>query len=582
MSSKLARRLHRRLIRRIIPIALVLSCGGSGAEKDPSHTTGKSDTLTKPHVPTTTTRTDGPKDTFAYKKQLGVARRAPRPNGLTAWPTNTGPHLDSLEPVGALPGSALNPQKMLRARRRDRPLWINVYGPNYISILDIAKGDKGQIFLCSGTEGLFILDGREPAKMTRTHHLYPESLAKEAKSSLTGGQRCQALAYEGGTVYASHRGDSFAPKAYLAAYDLSAAVPKLTGLAVSEEDAFGALAVRDGRVYVGRFDQGLAVMKPEGTSFTTLSTVDVGGAVWDLTIAGDHLFVAAGVKGLVVLSLSAADKPTVVGGLTTGSYVRNLAVDPKNKRAYLTSGTDGLQVVDISDPARPRLLGSVDTPGLARAVAFHGTQVFVADWHELRVYDTSDPKKITQVGSKKITNGRSHSLTVSVMVRRDEVFVGDWFGLHVFRFHPDRKEAPDIYFDPAAVDFGNPGDGEQVERSLRIENHGNAPLAISGVTTLDGAFSVRPPVKRTVAPGGGTVYQLQLNDPKRRPVATRLFIETDDPDEGTSQLALQSNLQPNQPGAPAPEVVAQLLNGKEWKLSQQRGHPVLLAYFATF
>jgi hypothetical protein len=476
----------------------------------------------------------------------------------------------------------LNPAQVLSAPRAERPLWINSYGADYIQLLDIAQGERGQIFLCSGTEGLFVVDGAKPSALTRSHHLYPEQLAKEAKTSLTGGQRCQSLAYADHTIYASHRGDSFAPKAYLVAYDLSGATPRRTGLAISEDETFGALAVHDGRVYVGRFDQGLAVMKPREGSFSTLKTLDLGGSVWDLAVADGRLYVAAGAKGLVVLDLKTPNAPIVVGNLTTGSYVRNLTVDPKAKRAYLTSGTDGLQIVDISDVRQPRLLGSVDTPGLARAVAFHGALVFIADWHELRVYDTSDPKKIVQVGSKKITNGRSHSLTVSVMVRGDELFVGDWFGLHAFRIHPKNTAAPDIYFDPAAVDFGNPGDGESVARTVRVENHGRKDLSIHRVMTQDKAFSVAPPLKRTIAPGASTVFHLKLEDPKRRPVATRLIMESDDPDEATSALALHSNLQPNQPGALAPEVVAQLLDGREWKLSEQRGQPVLLAYFATF
>ena len=48
------------------------------------------------------------------------------------------------------------------------------------------------------------------------------------------------------------------------------------------------------------------------------------------------------------------------------------------------------------------------------------------------------------------------------------------------------------------------------------------------------------------------------------------------------EVPLVGNAPGRSPGQRAPDVVVDLPDGSRWKLSEHRGHTVLLAYFASF
>ena len=59
-------------------------------------------------------------------------------------------------------------------------------------------------------------------------------------------------------------------------------------------------------------------------------------------------------------------------------------------------------------------------------------------------------------------------------------------------------------------------------------------------------------------------------------------VSSNDPDEATIDFAVEAGVDDPFIGQPAPDFVLQDLDGKSYKLSDQLGHPVVLAYFATW
>ena len=75
--------------------------------------------------------------------------------------------------------------------------------------------------------------------------------------------------------------------------------------------------------------------------------------------------------------------------------------DSANNRLYAAVGDLGLYVLDISKPEAPALLGSINTPNVARDVAFQDKLVFLSDGfpNAVRAIDATQPAAMKEVGS---------------------------------------------------------------------------------------------------------------------------------------------------------------------------------------
>lgn len=129
-----------------------------------------------------------------------------------------------------------------------------------------------------------------------------------------------------------------------------------------------------------------------------VGSISISDLLGGFAVSGDHIFIAGGSSGLLVVDLSNPANPTVVGSYDTPGYAINVAVD--GSYAFVADETDGLVILNISNPASPTLLGSVDTPGTARSVAVDGNYAFVADQSGgLQVVNITNPASPTLIGS---------------------------------------------------------------------------------------------------------------------------------------------------------------------------------------
>lgn len=165
----------------------------------------------------------------------------------------------------------------------------------------------------------------------------------------------------------------------------------------------------DGRVFAG--NRGTCTITVTNGAFTAriggevqdfspqaLSFVSIPGYANDVAVTADHAWVAAGSRGLQVVSLSADRRtPSVLASLALPGNAN--AITLVGNRAYIAAGTTGLHVVDISAPATPRLLGSFNTGGNALGVKIVGGTAFIANGSNLRVLNVANPAAIISVST---------------------------------------------------------------------------------------------------------------------------------------------------------------------------------------
>jgi len=201
-----------------------------------------------------------------------------------------------------------------------------------------------------------------------------------------------------------------------------------------------AVAVEGNYAYVvGRGSGGLHIIDVSDPGIPTLvGSCDTPGLAFDVAVAGDYAYVAAGDEGLHVIDLSEPGSPSVVvsydppgpalGVVVAGSY------------AYVAAGDEGLRIIDVSTPRSPTEVGLYSPQGLvANGVALQGEYAYVADgrydfshhYGGLAVIDVSTPEFPTAVSFYGVTPGMRWASTGVVAVAGDRAyFAVEWRGAY--------------------------------------------------------------------------------------------------------------------------------------------------------
>ncbi|MBI4512200.1 MAG: DUF1573 domain-containing protein [Deltaproteobacteria bacterium] len=444
-------------------------------------------------------------------------------------------------------------------------------GSTFVEILEVRARDDDRLFFCTGVRGLQVVDISRPSKMSTLHQL---------ASSLGSAQypRCQHLAWDGDIVYVTNRGDEIQPQAFVAAFDIGQSPPREIATYRKPGRTFEGIAAAGGRVYLAMHKDGLAVLEREGGTISERGVATGLVNAWGVAAAGAHVYVADGAGGLAIIDASDPRAPRVVGRVETGGAAQSVFID--GAVAYVAAGAAGLVVVDVRDPAIPAVLASVDTPGSALQVAVAGGRAYVADWNDVRVFDVSNPAAPRLTATERIDTGEAFPRVLGVGAKDDVAFVGEWTGLYSYRFVPGR-DAPDVAFSERELEFGTVPSGGADAIALIVENEGTAPLVAWSIEAQGSALSVDRP-QLVLPPGGRQAVEITFRPDSAAQMTGRLVVRSDDPDEPTRFLPIVGNRGGLGVGDPAPEVRVELQSGGEWKLSEQAGKTVLLAYFATF
>jgi hypothetical protein len=113
----------------------------------------------------------------------------------------------------------------------------------------------------------------------------------------------------------------------------------------------------------------------------------------DVAVSGAHAYVAAQDSGIVVIDISDARSPRIVGKAITPAAALDVAVI--DGHAYVAAGDSGLVVIDVANPASPLIVGRIRTPYPAVQVAAAGQYVYLGELKEaqgvVQVIDITNP-----------------------------------------------------------------------------------------------------------------------------------------------------------------------------------------------
>lgn len=349
-------------------------------------------------------------------------------------------------------------------------------------------------------------------------------------------------------------------------------------------DAVEGVALAAGRVYVGLRGAGIVVLEPDGMGGMTQVGAVAGAGVdaRGLVARDGTLFVAQGKYGLSTYDI-AGDDPVELATLGLGGLATQLSLS--GERAHVATLT-GIAIVDVADVAAPELLGQVETPGAALAVAVDadgaGDVAHVADWNELRSWDTTDPILPRALAAERPPTAAARSRIRGVAVLDDgRVVAGEWSGLHVYarQEQPDGCPAPEILLSREVLRF-DPLEGvSSRDELLLVENEGPGVLEVTDIVTSDPA--VQPDVTAfEVAPGASAPVEVLLTSDAA--LKGTLTFHTNDPDEPMLVLPWETADFKRDVGDDPPALFMVDLDANVWRTSDVVEHVTLLAYFATW
>ncbi len=171
-----------------------------------------------------------------------------------------------------------------------------------------------------------------------------------------------------------------------------------SGVDLPDRDAHDVVIVGS-HAFVANQGAGLIVVDvSDADNPVVVGSIDTPGLATGVAFAGSHVFVADGDAGLQVIDITAPTAPAIVGAVDTPGSAGDVAV--AGSYAMVADGASGLQVVDVADPAAPSITGTVDTPGNALGVTLAGSYAYVADGAPgLQVINIADPAVPVVVGS---------------------------------------------------------------------------------------------------------------------------------------------------------------------------------------
>lgn len=179
---------------------------------------------------------------------------------------------------------------------------------------------------------------------------------------------------------------------------------------------------------------------------TIEANVPLGSPPHDVVVRGDLLYVATE-HGLRILSIAGNPvSPTIVGGLPSNAAWRSQGLDVAGNHVYLAGQRAGLVVVDVSNAAAPRIVGQKAVYGGLWDVSVKGNVVYGASFAgELYVFDVTNPTApsiarviglpawansaddafyLEKLRAGTMTNGTAKLTGVSVV--GDSLFAVDW------------------------------------------------------------------------------------------------------------------------------------------------------------
>ncbi len=159
------------------------------------------------------------------------------------------------------------------------------------------------------------------------------------------------------------------------------------------------LFVQDSFCYASVDESEFAVLYvSDPTNITKVGHYDIVSGI-NICCINNTAFVADYTAGLLILDISNASNPQLIGMYNDGDIVRG--IDVEDNIVYASCGTDGgFKTIDANDPSNPVLRGEYQNISRGIGVVKKDDYVFVCDYDEgLKILDVKNPLNPTLCGS---------------------------------------------------------------------------------------------------------------------------------------------------------------------------------------
>ena len=169
------------------------------------------------------------------------------------------------------------------------------------------------------------------------------------------------------------------------------------------------------RVYVASNEVGLQIFDiGNPASPILLGRLPTTGRAWDVWVDGANAFIADRDLGLVVADVSTPAQPRQVGALAWSEKPMAEVLDGAGECVYIAAGVDGMIVVDVSDPRQPTPTFRYD-PGLdsyGEGVVVEGETLYLSmndspssEQNGLHIFDLRQPCSPRLISSHSLPDG---------------------------------------------------------------------------------------------------------------------------------------------------------------------------------
>ncbi len=240
--------------------------------------------------------------------------------------------------------------------------------------------DDTHAYLAAGEAGLRVVDISDPTAPVETGFLDTPGYADDIV--LAGG-----VAYLGdGTSLRIIDVANPAGPMEIGFHPTASAYEEIVGL-----DVAGNLAYLVTQRISGGGTKGLRVIDvSDPAAPVEIGFLDTFNEAYDVSVSGDHAFVAARTAGLRVIDVSDPANMVEVGFANPDEWI--YGVEIHDQTAYLATWWDGLVLMDVTVPASPARINRHDTRGISDLVTAAGDMAYLNLFGErLHFLDVSSP-----------------------------------------------------------------------------------------------------------------------------------------------------------------------------------------------
>ncbi len=449
--------------------------------------------------------------------------------------------------------------------RDNTPSLGTVRPPGLVHILDIET--RGSIAFAGGTGGLWIIDIGRSTSPVMLGQFRP---GRSSRSRNEGGQ-IYGLAVSGNLVFCCER-----TRGLEVVTVANPAAPTLVGQTYryNGDRSYEHALVNGIYLYLAAHEHGVEVVDIRNPQQLRHVGESKTANAFALALSGAHLYVADGATGLTVVDVSKPASPETITTVGTSGMAIDVVVN--GQYAYVAVGSSGMDVFDISNPTQPTFAANYHVDGFTNHLNISDDRAYLANWETIEVVDISTPAQ-----PKLIATQHAFQRAMAIAIKDNTFYVGDWAALRIYDY--EDVSAPDINTDPLEMSFGTVSPGDSQELSMQIENLGQEPLSITGLSVSGKGFSVDS-AAFTLTPfeSREVVVTYQPSGPER--VSGFINIRSDDPDERQKIVPLVGGERTIGIGDTPPNFELKDTNGKSHRLQDfiDQKKIVVLALFASW